>query len=485
MAKTLNDPKNLTEAEVARRLLLNVENLTKSHAELQEQAKNIAKFMEKFEDVDVDALDFKAVHSEWEKMKAWHEGYVHQIKTSNHNGLHIPGLEDTGESFSIIRAICGAMTGEWDKHGAGYEKEVMKVYREKLAQVGGIQSAGGFFIPDQQLADVIPQIFTRSRLINLNGEGQTRVSVLDGLIGGNVRIPRFVGGVIAFWIGEGDAYVESRSKVGDLTMTPKKLGILVRLTEEMRRMASFGFEGLLRTDMVRAAAKEYDRAILFGRGSDNEPRGAINAVDNAMLANIETGDGDINANPTVRVWDTENSTAWNGTNPSDAQGGELNFDGIDEMMGMLEDRDIDIEDSAALIAPPRYIRRLRQLKVSEFSGQTSDRSYLIGVPRLPDNRMAEVIGDFDKTTQIGTKQVPGANLAWPSATGSSIHGEVFYGNWSEVVVGRWGGLEIDTDDGKGTGFTSDHIYVKLRLWTDIAFRHPQAIVVAPDVRMRG
>lgn len=477
------DPARLSEVEVARRLLANVENLTKNYADLTEQVTNIQGFAKRFEGLDPSDLDMKAVFVEWEKIKAFHEEFAARIRSS-HNGMHIPGLGEEKQEFSIIKALCGAYTGDFETYKAGYELEVLKAYREKLAQVGGIQSAGGFFIPDEVLADVIPQIFTRSVLINLDGDGMTRVSVLDGLVGGTVKVPKFIGGVIAYWIGEGDEFVESRSKVGDISMTPKKMGILIRLTEEMRRMAAFGFESLLRQDMVRAGAKELDRTILYGRGSSNEPRGVINAIDKAKIVEIETNDADINVNDTVRVFDAENNTPWAGVDPADAAGGELSFDGLDEMMGMLEDRDIDVEDSAAIIAPPRFIRRLRQLKITQFSGQTSEKAYLIGVPRLPDERMAEIVGPFDKTTQIKTKTKPGTSLNWPSATGASKFGDVFFGNWSELLFGRWGGLEIDTDEGKGKGFTSDHIYVKLRMWCDIGFRHPQAIVVCPDAQMR-
>ena len=60
-----------------------------------------------------------------------------------------------------------------------------------------------------------------------------------------------------------------------------------------------------------------------------------------------------------------------------------------------------------------------------------------------------------------------------------------YGNLSEVILGRWGGIQLTDDQGKGKGFTTDHIYIKMRMWVDVGIRQPRAIVWCPDATVRG
>ena len=100
---------------------------------------------------------------------------------------------------------------------------------------------------------------------------------------------------------------------------------------------------------------------------------------------------------------------------------------------------------------------------------------------ISDERLAEVIGPYVTSTQVESARKPGKNLGWiDDGDAGSTFGNVFYGNWNEVLLGRWGGIEIDDDAGRGKGFTRDHIYLKMRMYVDVGLRHDQAIVVCDD-----
>lgn len=417
----------------------------------------------------VGEIDVQELSKRVETATAQYDKVVERIRNWK-GGLYVPGLEEEGEKFSLHRAAVAVATRDW-KH-AGFEKEVFDNVREK-GQRMGVDSEGGFFVPDQVIPDVIGAIYRRSVFIGLDAEGTTRVSVLDGLIGNPVKVPAFEGGMIAYWMGEQDKYVESQVGVGSISLVPKKLTVLAKLTEEMRKFSSFGFETLMRNDAIRALAAELDRTIPYGKGNENEPRGLM-----------KMPIFDATSEPRgVQFFSAEDGAVVTSA-PADAQGGELDFDGLQEMMGALEDQNVTPNESWATISAPRYFRRMKQLKVLNFSSQTEGRPYLVGVPMLTDTRLAELIGPFDKSTMVPTAQKPGASAAWPTTSTTEKFGDVFAGNWSEVVLGRWAGIEITDDAGRGVGFPTDEIFIKFRLWADIQKRQGRTIVVCPDAQMR-
>jgi len=426
----------------------------------REKVKGLLTMVEQFK-----GLEASKILAQLELLKAKQESFTEMVKRSKH-GPYISGIED--QKFSILRAMVAIRTGNWK--GAEEEQKLMEAVREKASQSVGDDKRGGFFVPDQVIPDVIGGIYTRSVFINLVGEGTQRISVMEGLTGGNVHIPKFDGGLVAYWIGEEDEYAESQTDVEDVTMNPKKMGILVRITDTMRKLGSFGFEQLLRRDMERAAAKKLDWTILYGSGSDKMPRGVANT-------------------PGIKIYSAQSGTVVDhdtlATAQADWDGAVLDFDGLDNMLLALEEDDITLDESSAIIAAARYFRGLKQLKVDNYSAQAVNRPYLIGAPMLPDSRLRDIIGEFDKSNQIPTTNKPGASVGAPTDSTTEKYSDVLAGNLSTIVLGRWAALEIDSDMGKGKGFTSDHEYLKLRLYADVSVRQGRELILCPDAKVRA
>lgn len=453
---------NEPDLKALARELLAVNNWFKGSAPTEIDFKTLKELLDKAK-----GIDLKALWDQVEKQRAAHDQLIKMISTRRH-GAYVAGLDEERHKFSMIRAVHAIHRGSWDD--AGFEKEVFEQTRKNIKHVIGVESEGGFFVSDQVIPDVIAQIYARSVLIALDGaEGTTRVSVVDGLTGASVRVPKFNGGMLAYWLGEKDGYIDSAASVGTKSMTPKKLTLLTRLSEEMRRWGGFGFESLLRNDMSRAAALEVDRVGVYGRGIDNEPRGVIHtqnirrysAASNAIVATADSA-------TTVTA------------------GGELNFDVLDEIAGTLEDENIPPNESFAHISAPRLFRRLKRTKVDSFSGQTENQMYLVGVPSISDAKLAELIGNFDKTTQIGTTKAAGASCGWTATddAAEARHTDLVSGNWSEMLLGRWGVMEIVDDQGRGPGFLRDEVYMKARMYLDTMIRQEKAFTVTPDVIAR-
>jgi HK97 family phage major capsid protein len=449
------------QEEVLAKLLGNQADINNGLKTLTDQVKDVAAKQKAFEGVEP-----KNVIERIAKNEAGLQRVQAQIRNNRGGGLFVPGLEDEGEAekFSMLRAMLLVRLNAWNDKKYGFEAEVMKAVREKAA-VSGVDSDGGFFVPDQVIPDVIQAIYTTSRFISLDGEGSTRCSVLDGLTGSPVKIPKFEGGALGYWIGENDAYIESKAKTGTVSLQPRKLGVLMSITDEMRRFQGMGFESLLRRDMVRAAAKLLDWTVPYGNGTDNTPRGIFGMKG-------------------INLFSAELAGLYSVTDLPDASGAELTFDVLDEMMGVLEDQDIDIGADFAFMFHPRIVRRLRQSKVANYIGQTVEQEYLLGAPLLSDAALRSLMGDFDKTTQLKTAQLPGQSAGWATTSTEQEFTDVVGANWNDVLVGRWSGVEIVPGQ-SGDDFIRDVERVKLRLYADVQHRLEKGIVVCPDARVRG
>lgn len=417
------------------------------------------------------SISTKSVTDKYESIKAQIEQIQGTIR-SRRDHLHFSGIEDCAPKFNLLR-LCAAvrLNRSAPEKIAPFEMEVVKNARKALESSGSMEAmvraghvawddvSGGIWVPDQVLPDVIQPIYTQSALIALTPEtGQTSVSVIDGLTGGTVKIPEFQGGMIAYWIGEEDDYVETVSKSGNIQFSPKKLGVLTRITQEMLNLASPAFDAFMRRDMIRAAAKKLDYTLMYGTGTANMPIGIT------MHPRIKKFLASTVATATKAAFDA-----------SPGNGAELTFDSLMEMKGAIEDDDVVPDTSETFVSHPRYFRRLRQQKIEYYSAQTSGNGYLLGMPFISNERLMSIIGKFVTSTQIPTTK---------TFNSVSKFTDVLYGNLGEYILGRWGGLQIVDDGGEGTGFIRDQMYIKMRMWCDAECRQPRAILHCPDAKAR-
>lgn len=83
---------------------------------------------------------------------------------------------------------------------------------------------------------------------------------------GRIQFPKLTAASTAYWVGEGSPITESQPTTGNLDLQAKKLGVFVKLNNELLRFTSPSAEGLVRYDMARAAALKADAAMLDGTG---------------------------------------------------------------------------------------------------------------------------------------------------------------------------------------------------------------------------
>ena len=92
---------------------------------------------------------------------------------------------------------------------------------------------------------------------------------------GRLVYPRQTTPGTAYWLGESQTTTASTLGTGELTLSAKKLGVLIKVPNELIRFASPAAEALLRDDMTKDLALGMDLGLLEGLGGNTQPRGLI------------------------------------------------------------------------------------------------------------------------------------------------------------------------------------------------------------------
>nr|BDD44053.1 hypothetical protein 6 [Gammaproteobacteria bacterium] len=317
---------------------------------------------------------------------------------------------------NVLRSIANPK----DKIDIGYELEVsQELQRQTGKSTQGILmplntravtygGTGSNLVETQHLAsNFIDVLRNRSAVMSLG------VTHLNGLVG-NVSIPRKTGTSTAYWIaGDGaDSLTESTPAFDNLTLSPKTVGGLVSFSHKMLVQSDPAIEQLVRNDLANMLAVEVDAKAVNGDGTGNTPVGILNTV----------GIG--------------SNTYANGGNPSYA-----------DMVGLEGDLSAANADlgSMSYLTTPALATTLKTTDVGTDTGQFI----------------------WSGGRERGQGQVNGFDAYY---SGNVPAGYAIFGNWSDLIIGNWGVLEIDADP-YGTNFAKGSVTVRAMMDIDFAVRH--------------
>ncbi|MGX9855783.1 phage major capsid protein [Limimaricola variabilis] len=312
--------------------------------------------------------------------------------------------EREADSFSFVRAIRALAdpTNRRAQEAAAFEFEAS----EAAAQAAG-RSAEGIMVPADVLTralntatsgatagdtgghsvatDLLSQSFVdmlRNRAVLMR-----LATPLAGLVG-NVDIPKQASGATGYWIGEDEDAPEDNLELTQFGMGPKTVAAFSEITRKLLKQSSLDVEALVRRDLATALALTIDKAGFYGTGAGNQPLGiknvsGINAVDFAGAAS-----GGAGALPT-----------WA------------------EVVKM-------------------------ESEIAADNADVNSMAYVMG---------SGMRGHFKTTTkEAGTGQ-----FLWESGntvngyrsevTNQIAAGDLFFGNFADLIVGMWGGLDITVD----------------------------------------
>lgn len=107
---------------------------------------------------------------------------------------------------------------------------------------------------------------------------QAGARMLPGLQG-NVAIPKKTAGSAGTWISaEGGAATESDPTFGTVTLTPRNVGAFTDMTRQLILQSTPAIEALVRDDLTQALALAIDKGALEGTNATGQPRGLLNVV---------------------------------------------------------------------------------------------------------------------------------------------------------------------------------------------------------------
>ncbi len=328
--------------------------------------------------------------------------------------------EKESRSYSFVRAI-RAMAYPNDRGAyeeASFEREVSAAVEQRMGA-----TARGMLVPDEVLRRDLTVgtgsaagdlVFTDARPGSFIELLRNRLALntlgVTMLTGlnGPVAIPRQTGAPTAYWVAEKGTLTESNPTVDQVNLTPKTLGAYTEFSRRLVLQSSIDVEQMVRNELATVIALEIDRAALYGLGTTNQPQGL------KLVTGINTEDFGNNA-PTY---------------------------------GELVSMETKINADNADIGAMAYITN------------------------------STIYGGF-KTTEKASNTAqfvlePGGTVnGYPVVRSNQIaSGDVFFGVWSQMLMGMWGALDLQVNPYALD--TSGGVRVTALQDVDIAVRHPEA-----------
>jgi HK97 family phage major capsid protein len=190
------------------------------------------------------------------------------------------------------------MPGAEARKAAAAEAKKLGYGRVEKIFTSGTLTAGGSFVQDTLMVSEWIELLRNKTVIRKAGARQITVPG-----GGALRIPRQTGAATAYWVGENEPATLSEPTTEQATWSPKKLMVLVPVSNRMvRAVGAVDAEMFIRDDALNVHALEEDRAFLRGLGSDNSPRGIRYRV---AAANVYAETVTTEGSPTLTEIDNE------------------------------------------------------------------------------------------------------------------------------------------------------------------------------------
>lgn len=243
-------------------------------------------------------------------------------------------------------------------------------------------------------------------LRNASSVMQAGATMLTGLVG-DVKIPKKTAASTGGWIStEGGASSESEPTFGQVTMSPKTVGAFTDITRLMMMQSSLDIEALVRNDLSTGIALAIDNGALQGSGSSGQPTGIKNT-------------SGINA-----------PTSFAAANPTFA-----------EVVAM----ETAVAEDNALMGNLAYILPAGMYGALKTTVRDSGSGLFVVEPG----------GNINGYRAVVSNQVTA--------------GDLYFGNFSDLLIGMYGGLDITVDP--YTASTSGTVRIVALQTVDVAVRH--------------
>lgn len=339
--------------------------------------------------------------------------------------------------YSLVNAIRSAQAGRFD----GFEREVSEELSRRYGKeprgfyvpsqvfqkrdlTAGTNSAGGFLKPTDHLGgefvDALRAMLVTSSLGARSMQG----------LKGDVAIPALNAKTAVGFVAENAAPgSEGAPTFRQITMSPKTIVQYVDISRKLSMQSDPSVEAVIRDDMTRQFAAKIDEVAIEG-GASNEPTGITQTSGIGSVA-IGTNGGPVTYAALV---DLEKEVA------------------IDNALG----------GSLAYLTNPKVVAKMRQIsrQASGVEGNfiLNDSNTLLGYP-------------------VASTTLAPSDLTKGSSSG--VCSAVIFGDFSALMIGYFGGLDVLVDPytGSSTGATRIAMYQDI----DVAVRNAESFAAILDV----
>ena len=360
--------------------------------------------------------------------------------------------DDERRSYSLVRALNAAVTGNW--RDARFEREVSAELSRRMGR-----DSNGFFmptdIPMQRDAGYVVGTPTQGGnlvqtdllmgsfidiLRNKAAVMQLGATFLPGLVG-KVEIPRQSGVSATKWITETGTVTGSNATFDKVALDMKTVAAKSFVSRNMLRQVSMSVENFVRNELAKSIALAIDLAALSGTGESGQPKGI------ALQSNILTVEGGEN-------------------------GAAITFDHLIDMETLVADANADATNMAYL-ANAVTIGALKKIK-------DSNGAYIW---KPIDSAVRNMIPGEVNGYRVARSNQVRKNLTKGTAT--SKCSELFFGNWADLLIGEWGVLEILPNPYSATAYDNGGLEIRALQSVDIAVRHPESFCMMNDILTDG
>lgn len=349
---------------------------------------------------------------------------------------HIGMNQREVRQYSLVRAIWASVQNDW--RGAELEREASVAVARQLRRepqgffvpadwaqrdlVVGTNTAGGHTVQTELLAQSFITLLRNSMMVRAAG-----ATILSDLVG-NIAIPRQTGGATAYWVAENGAPTESQQAFDQVAMSPKTVGAFTDMSRRLLMQSSLDVESFVRGDLATVLALAIDLASMHGSGSSNQPLGIAGT---SGIGSVAGGTNGL-------------APAWS------------------HLVSLETEVAIDNADinRLAYVTNAKVRGKLKQVEKATNTGL-----FLWADGAQPINGYPAYISN-----QVSSTLTKG--------TSSGVCSAIFFGNWADLIIGLWGGLDILVDP--YTGSTAGTVRVVALQDVDIAVRHPESFAAMLD-----
>lgn len=356
---------------------------------------------------------------------------------------HVAGADDAfttddpAKRFNLNRAIIGHQYG-WDydrsplRSAPGREhwpeRDIVVTATEQhyaaRAQSSGVDSEGGFAVPEQFMQEFIPILLAQTSVSRAGARFET------GFRGSPVVWPKVNSAAQAYWVAENTAQTSSEVGLGQISMKPHGLGSYVEVSNRLLFQTGNFFENMLRNHLAQILGLKLDIAALKGTGANGEPLGLKN-VSGVLTVDWSSADND-GADQTVT--------------------------------DLLSEHEEKIEDANAMVGPMAWIMR------PTTKGWFRKAKDADGTPFLQRDLTAPTTSTLMGHPVYTTTQLAGSTDA-----------DLFLGVFSQLLIGQWGTMLMRASDVASDAMRKNQTHIVTHLDVDVAVLQETAFSSATNL----